>query len=165
MTMSQQLIDIISQLKDSEINESFSLEFKKSADKLPQAFWETYSSFANTSGGFIILGVNEKPSFKITGVKNTTQIISDLCNTANNSSKVSHNIIENKNIKIHKIGNLDIISVYIPELPLYKKPLYLNGSIKKTYIRKNEGDYLASDEEIRRFLRNAHDDLDSELLS
>lgn len=88
----------------------------------------------------------------------------DICNLANNPLKVSRNVIENKNISLHDIDGKTVISIYIPELPDQKKPLYLNGNYNKTYIRKNEGDYLASDEDLRRFIRNAQNDNDSELL-
>lgn len=158
--------NIIEQLKTEKLGESFDIELKRSTDKLPKAFWETYSSFSNTSGGYIILGVTETgDGIKISGVSGAHKIIKDMCNTANNLDKVSFNNIENKNIKTFSIDDKEIILIYIPELPTHKKPLYLDGNIKKTYIRKNEGDYVATAEDLRRFLRNAHGDLDSELLS
>lgn len=145
-------------------HENSELEFKLSTDKLSSDFWETYSSFSNTSGGYIILGLKEKPRTEVVGVKNPEKMIADICNLANNPLKVSRNVIENKNIVVHDIDGKNVISIYIPELPYQKKPLYINGNYNKTYIRKNEGDYLASDEDLRRFIRNAQSNNDGELL-
>lgn len=40
--------------------EDNSLEVKKADGGLPITLWETYSSFANSNGGVIILGVGER---------------------------------------------------------------------------------------------------------
>jgi predicted HTH transcriptional regulator len=42
-------------------NDEFSeLEYKSAQGGFPKDFWSTYSAFANTNGGFIILGAAEK---------------------------------------------------------------------------------------------------------
>lgn len=161
-----EVAQLIKQLKIYDLNESCSIEFEKATDKLPKAFWETYSSFSNTNGGYILLGVfeNTQGNLTYTGVSDPQQMIKDICNTANNKSKVSYNNIEDINIHQTTIEDKKILIIYIPELPIDKKPLYLNGLINKSYIRKNDGDYLVTEEELRRFLRNAYGKMDSALL-
>lgn len=49
--------------------EAVDLEFKIAKDGLPNSLWDTYSSFANTDGGVIVLGVKEhKQQFIIEGL-------------------------------------------------------------------------------------------------
>ncbi|WP_440056250.1 AlbA family DNA-binding domain-containing protein [Pseudoalteromonas sp. T1lg65] len=43
----------------TELREGNELECKKSKKDLPKDFWETYSAFANTNGGTVLLGVEE----------------------------------------------------------------------------------------------------------
>ena len=144
----EQLKHIIKTLQKQQ--ESYNLEFKEAKSSLPSAFWETYSSFANTAGGHILLGIRENP-WEISGVKNPDKILKDLCNTANNKSMVSYNLLENRNIQVHELDGKKIISIYIPELPDNKKPLYLRKNPLEAYIRINEGDYKITESDLKRF--------------
>ena len=162
MDCKESLETILNSLQEQR--ENYNLEFKESENKLPGDFWETYSSFSNTAGGFIILGVKEKP-FRIIGVSNPEEIIKNLFNLASNPQKVSRNVLSNNTVNIHNIDGKNIISVYIPEQPITKKPIYLRENMKQTYIRRNEGDFLATEEELKRFVRNSSVENDNELLS
>ena len=55
------------------VHEKEVIEMKK-AGELPAAFWESYSAFCNTSGGWILLGVIEgNPVNIIQGVGNISK--------------------------------------------------------------------------------------------
>ncbi len=156
------LMDLIENLIKAK--ESRYLEFKTSQNTLPKSFWETYSSFANTQGGYIILGVEENNLNNIVGVNDVEKIKKEIFSGANNKAKVSCNILEEDNICEHVVNGKTVISIYIPEMKDEQKPLYLNDNLKFTYIRQSDGDYRASDEDLRRFIRNSRDNIDAELL-
>ena len=77
-------------------SESIHLECKKAQGGLPKSIWETYSAFANTDGGVILLGVDEiedakdDERFLTTGVTDADRLIKEFWNTVN-SSKVNEN--------------------------------------------------------------------------
>lgn len=39
--------------------ERINFEVKKGEKNIPKSVWETYSAFANTIGGYILLGISE----------------------------------------------------------------------------------------------------------
>ena len=72
------------------------LEFKEASFALPDDLWETYSAFANTEGGTIVLGVKQDRStgvFSLQGVSDAQKIISDFWSTLRQPDKVSRDVM------------------------------------------------------------------------
>ena len=79
--------------------ERVTLECKKAKSEMPKSIWQTYSAFANTIGGMILLGVDEnmqekdiQKRYQIIGVDEPRKIVTDFWNTLN-SDKANENIL------------------------------------------------------------------------
>ena len=68
-------------LKDIfDSSEKVNIEVKAAHGGIPNSIWDTYSSFANTFGGTIILGIGEDKETKKfipVGVSNAEKLVSD----------------------------------------------------------------------------------------
>lgn len=89
-----------------QVGERISFECKKCENQIPKSVWETYSSFANTVGGIIVLGITEhieEPDqtkrFEITGVNNPKKLKKEFFDTLN-SNKVNRNILIEEDVDI-----------------------------------------------------------------
>ena len=146
--------------------ESKFLEYKTGKGKLPTSLWETYSAFANTSGGKIIIGISEPKhqKYEVTGVDNPELRIEEFWNTVTNPNKVSLNILEENDVKIKILNGKNIIEINVPEAEYTKKPIYINGHKELAYKRLGETDKKATDEEFKYMIINSQEDIDNELL-
>lgn len=147
------------------VHEKYCIELKK-AQELPSSFWETYSSFCNTSGGIIVLGVVEgQPQNNIQGVGNAAKTLTSLWDQLSNKTKVSFNNVNNQDVTEHKLDeNTTVILINIKEAPEGMKPVYINDKLENTWIRTGDGDRRATKEEIAAFMRNAQPSQDDLIL-
>jgi predicted HTH transcriptional regulator len=139
--------------------EGFRVEAKKSAEGLPNSLWESYSAFANSDGGTILLGVSEvHKKLTVTGVKDAAQKVQQLWDLLNNRQKVSDNILSERHIYVQTIEEKEIIVMEVPRADRHYKPVYINGNpMDGTYRRNGEGDYRCSSMEVRAMLRDQSD--------
>jgi len=134
------------------------LEVKKAEGGLPRSVWETYSAFANTNGGLILLGVEEllNKSLHVCGVKNAEKLIKEFWDTVNNPQKVNLNILTDHHIQAEEIDGKTIVRISVPRAARFDKPVYLgNNPVKGSFRRNGEGDYHCSKEEVAAMLRDA----------
>lgn len=158
-----ELIDVEQLLKDGE---SITLEFKESSGSISKDIWETYSAFANTYGGKILLGIHEntkeemkktKTKYTIVGMKNIQKRLKEFWD-AMNGDKVSTNILMDRDVMAVKADDKDVLLIRVPVADYKKRPVYINGNpMKGTFRRNFEGDYHCTEEEIRAMIRDSSD--------
>ena len=74
------MIDLHTLSDLSRLRESVDLECKLAAGRdgqgaVPEDFWPSYSAFANTQGGVVILGLREKKGvFSVDGIANPAKV-------------------------------------------------------------------------------------------
>lgn len=144
--------------KLSEYREDNCLEVKKATNGLPNSIWETYSSFANSEGGLIVLGVEEDKNhhLHISGVNNPDELIRDFWNTINNPQKISLNILTDKMVSIQTVDDKQIIVIEVPRAEREMRPVYVGTDpMRGTYRRNHEGDFHCTREQVAAFFRDA----------
>lgn len=156
----------ISDLKNliETVHEKYYIELKKVSGNLPASFWETYSSFSNTSGGWIILGVEEAYPYNIiSGVKNADKVLSDFWNQLSNPQKVSFRAVQNEDVQVVSVEESVIVIIYVHEVPDKYKPVYINDKMDNCYLRTGDGDRKCTHMELSSFLRNAGGSSDDQI--
>ena len=139
--------------------ESDDLEFKSATGGFPRTFWDTYSAFANSEGGIIVLGVAEKKNnFYLDGL--TEELIlkyqKDFWNNVNNKSTISCNLLTSKDVEVAEYKKHLIILFHIPRASREQRPVYrTTNPFGNTFKRNFEGDYRCTDSEVRRMFADA----------
>lgn len=156
----------IQSIADLELlRESVDFECKLAAGRdgkgvVPEDFWPTYSAFANTEGGAVLLGVREKQGrFDVEGIANIAKVRKELFDALNNRNKVSVNLLSDMQVREVVLGNHTVLVVEIPRARRQQRPVYLTTNpFGHTYRRLNDGDRLVSDEDVKRMLAEQVED-------
>lgn len=138
--------------------ESSRLEVKSARGGLPNSLWESYSAFANSDGGVIVLGVNEKKHGRLVveGLDDVHKTLKDFWNTVNNRQKVSSNILTDSMAVAETLEGKDIIVIHVPRAERTSRPVYIGSDPRTgTYRRNYEGDYHCSLEEVSLMIRDS----------
>lgn len=139
--------------------ESLELEWKSAQGGLPKSMWETISAFANTKGGWIVLGIAERDGqLHLEGVKHAAHQLKTLFDLMRSSQRISQPVCGTDDISIESLGEKDVIAIRVPAAQRKVRPIYINGNpYLGTYLRRHEGDYHATKPEVDRMMREASD--------
>lgn len=139
-------------------HENNRIEAKKSLGGLPHSIWETYSAFANTLGGLILLGVEEyrDKSLHPIDLPDPEGLAARFWSMVNDPAQVSANILTEENVSILPSEGKRIVVIDVPRASRYDRPVYVGGDAGTgTYRRNGEGDYRCTPEEIRAMRRDS----------
>ena len=150
--------DFVEQLLSQ--NESDDLEYKSAAGGFPGSFWDTYSAFANSEGGVIILGVAEKKNGLYLD-KLSDELIEkyrkDFWNNVNNTSTISCNLMKTDDVKVVNYKGHNLMLFCIPRARREQRPVYRTTQpYNGTFKRNHEGDYKCTEREVQRMFSDAN---------
>ena len=156
----QDIRDRLDALMDK--GEGAEVEFKSARGGIPASLWESYSAFANTDGGIIVLGIQEKNgTLALDGLTEeaVTRYKKNFWDCAHNKEKVSVCLPREEDVKMDVIDGSWFLICRIPRAGYEQRPVYLTPNpFGNTYRRNHEGDYLCTDAEIRRMFADAEHD-------
>ena len=154
------------------LRESVDLECKLARGRdgqgaLPEDFWPTYSAFANTGGGVVVLGLRERSgSFEVEGIANVAKVRKELFDGLNNRQKVSINLLSDADVTELALPEGTLLVICIPRASRKQRPVFLRGNpMGHTYLRLNEGDRTVANEDVKRMLaEQVEDERDARIL-
>ena len=131
------------------------LEAKLATGGLPHSIWETYSAFANSYGGVILLGVEELPdhSLRVQGLLDPQELVEQFETMLSDPKVVSVNLLGEDNIQILSVDGKDIVAICVPMAEQDQLPVYIGGDlVRGSYRRSGDGDYHCTRAELNAML-------------
>lgn len=158
--------------------ETSRVEFKSASGGLPRSVWQTYSSFANSHGGVIVLGVREEGALTFGGVPDPDRCVKEFWDTVGNTSKISANVLVDADVMVlgpqgaeaivrryvdagSRLWDVEDASaravvITVPQVESSLKPVFVGENpFTGSYRRNGEGDYRCTAEEVRSMVRDA----------
>ena len=123
-------MDIKEQIQSKlRLKEGAEVEYKSAKGGFPQSFWSTFSAFANTDGGTIVMGVKEKnETFVPDGLteEQATAYRKKFWDDAHNKACVSIPLLVESDVEeIKTDGGSYLLVFHVPRAPWDLRPVYL----------------------------------------
>lgn len=143
-----------------EYREDNRIEAKQAQGGLPHSLWETYSAFANTLGGVILLGVVEAQDKSLRSVPlfDPQELVDEFWDIVNDPNIVSANILSPEDVQICRSGRNHIVVIFVPRADFRSRPIYIGGDpYRGSYYRCGEGDRHLPLHEVEAMLQDRDD--------
>lgn len=139
--------------------ETAEVEFKSAKGGFPKNFWETYSAFANTHGGTIVLGVKEKDGvFSLNNLtdEDVEKMQKEFWSGVHNKNTINVCLLKDSDVEVAEIEGKKVILFFIPQAQRDQRPVHCTqDAFNGTFRRNFEGDYLCGNAEVRRMFADA----------
>ncbi len=121
------------------IRENTFIEAKLALGGLPMSIWETYSAFANTLGGYVLLGVEELEGgvLRTVNLLEPEKLVAEFWEKVNDVKVVSKNVLSPSDVRIEMVDGNRIVVIKVPVAPKEDYPI-LAGQI--AYVRIGSSD-------------------------
>ena len=111
----------------AEYREDNRIEAKQARGGLPHSLWETYSAFANTLGGVILLGVAEAEDKSLFAVPlpDPQALVDEFWELVSDPTVVSANILQPEDVQILRCEGVEIVVIFVPRADRHSRPVYI----------------------------------------
>lgn len=138
----------------NDLHEGQRLELKEAAFEVPDEIWKSYSAFANTEGGEIVLGVRENPdrTFTVTGVVDAGAVIDHFWTSLRNPEKVERDILFRDSVRLVRVDDADVVVISVPRAERGDKPVRVKVKRDKQFcawIRRGTADIRATSDDLK----------------
>lgn len=144
----------------SQKTERQTAELKETHGGFPKRIYDTLSSFSNQdSGGIMIFGIKDKPTYEIVGVYDAEDVQKKIMENCRQMEPPVRAVIT-----ICTIEDKIVVAAEIPGMELFKRPVYYAGVgiTKGSYVRVGDADCLMTPYEIysyEAFRKQIRDDI------
>ena len=115
----------------SEYREDNRIEAKRAQGGLPHSLWETYSAFANTLGGVILLGVAEAKDGSLYSVPllDPEELVEEFWSIVQDPKLVSANVLRTEDVRLMRSGRNTVVAIFVPRADFRQRPVYLGSDL------------------------------------
>ena len=143
----------------NKYKENTRIEAKQATGGLPHSIWETYSAFANTSGGVILLGVAENKKDKRlypVDLPDPNRLVAQFWEGINDKRNVSANLLKKDDVTVEKVDGKEIVVICVRKAKRCERPVYIGNNPKTgSYYRSGEADLRFTPEQVEKLLQEA----------